>query len=243
MKSQKILLIATSTLLAFLTFYSVATADPFQNGSFESGTNGWTIVNSGGVDVVRSVEGATDGVLSYNFNAFAVNGNAILSQTFDTTLGQTYSLIFDVGCYGLTTGYTQQLQIDVRNGTSAISGTEIINPNSVSATVGANTGFSFSQNGSLLGVTDTTGASPNNMAYFSAVPTTPEFSTISVNFTALSGSSTLVFSDLTGLGGVYTDAVLDNIKIVPVPEPSTIYLNLVGIIAFLCRRKFGTNNL
>jgi choice-of-anchor C domain-containing protein len=91
--------------LALIVFSALAHAAPFTNGSFEIGTapgsftqlgagsnniTGW-IVGGGGVDYIGSYWQAGDGTRSVDLSALEPG---FISQTFDTTLGQSYLVTF-----------------------------------------------------------------------------------------------------------------------------------------------------
>ncbi|MES2657777.1 MAG: Ig-like domain-containing protein [Verrucomicrobiota bacterium] len=84
------------------------------NGSFESGFNGWT---AGGNQVIQSTAPytATHGTKLVGFNGGNTVPNAVLSQSFTTAAGQTYTLAFDAGVFSHNTS-PQTLQVTV-NGT------------------------------------------------------------------------------------------------------------------------------
>jgi lysophospholipase L1-like esterase len=63
------------------------------NGSFESGFNGWT---ASGNQLVEDLPG-TDGIRRLAFNSRNLTPNGVLTQSFATLPGQTYTLSFDVG--------------------------------------------------------------------------------------------------------------------------------------------------
>lgn len=240
MKTNNLTLVLASVALAIIAAPS-ATAAAFQNGSFENGLTGWTLVADSGGERISNIEGATQGGVAFNFNAFQVNGTGVLAQAFSTVAGQTYMMSFDFGNYGQTSGFNSILQAEIRDGASAISGTQLIGLGSGFATVGNNTGFSLAQVGSIVTATDVN--SPVfDTAFFTPVPTSPEFSTISIIFTALSGTSTIVFSDKTGLTGQFSDGVLDNVRLSAVPEPSTLALCGVGLVGLLYRRTRAGKN-
>lgn len=63
------------------------------NGSFESDFTGWTITGNRAIETYDP----TDGAKLVSFNSHDLEANAILSQTFPTVAGQTYTLTFDQG--------------------------------------------------------------------------------------------------------------------------------------------------
>jgi hypothetical protein len=86
---------------------------PFSNGSFESDLTAWTATGN-----VRVVSGsfwvATDGVKAVAFNAGQSTPNGVLSQTFATTAGQSYTLAFDVGASSGLNHDTMTIQATVQ---------------------------------------------------------------------------------------------------------------------------------
>ena len=93
--------------VAAIALSSSAQAASFVNGSFELGTNpgqfstftagqtditGWTI-GSGSVDYIGSYWAASNGLRSIDL---AGNAAGLLSQTFDTVIGRTYRVNFDL---------------------------------------------------------------------------------------------------------------------------------------------------
>ena len=78
-----------------LTVNSVALQN-LTNGSFESGFQGWTNI---GNQSIRSAApyAATDGMMLVAFNTSNLPPNAVLSQSFATVAGQSYTLAFDAG--------------------------------------------------------------------------------------------------------------------------------------------------
>ena len=188
--------------------FAMTSSAGLQNGDFEAGAAGWTwLVNSGG-DFIGT---CMDGTLGAVFNSFQARvGTGVLYQAFSTVPGQTYTVSFDFGSFGVTNGYPQRLQIEVRDGSSPTNGAETILGGSGSLAAKGNTGVSLSQAGSIITVVDTSGStnlSPMSTAYF--------------RFTALSQTSTIVFRDQTGSGGQFTDMSLDNVRVqtFAVPAP------------------------
>jgi hypothetical protein len=84
----------------------------FTNGSFESGLTGWT--SSGNLNVDTSPPYApTDGAHLLVFNGGQTAPNGVLSQTFATSPGQSYTLAFDVGAFSAVNQNQQRLQVSV----------------------------------------------------------------------------------------------------------------------------------
>ena len=188
--------IAATALLAvsIIILPSVAEAAPFQGYPFSGGN--WVVIQNSGSDG-PGYGGA------YQFNPSETFGNGIIAQTFDTSIGTTYSVSFNYGSLGgyQTINNIQQLQAEVRDGVSATNGNEIIIADSAEVAPGAKDGFSMSQTGPLVTVTDTNASNPD------------AFSTVTFRFVAQSGSSTIVFSDQTGSAGAWTDGLLSGVLV------------------------------
>lgn len=88
------------------------------NPSFESGFSGWT--TSGNLEI--EYYASTDGIRTVAFNAHNLVANAVLSQTFATIPGQTYSLDFDAGVLSYTTD-TLTLEVSATGNGSLLSET------------------------------------------------------------------------------------------------------------------------
>ncbi|RYD22127.1 MAG: tandem-95 repeat protein, partial [Verrucomicrobiaceae bacterium] len=88
------------------------------NGSFESDYNGWTATGNQSVQPTSTGYGATHGSKMATFNGANTAPNAVLSQSFATVSGATYTLEFDGGVYSFNTN-PQKLKVDV-NGTSSL---------------------------------------------------------------------------------------------------------------------------
>ena len=92
---------------------TVPTSNPvFANGSFESRFSSW--IAGGNIDIASGAPyAATDGVNAALFNAGQRSPNGVLTQTFATTAGQTYTLSFDVGAFSTVNQNEQRLQVSV----------------------------------------------------------------------------------------------------------------------------------
>ncbi|MEO5915483.1 MAG: Ig-like domain-containing protein [Luteolibacter sp.] len=95
------------------------------NGSFEAGFAGWTTT---GNQLIESAApyAATDGTKLVGFNGGNQTPNAVLSQTFATTAGQTYALAFDAGVLSFNTN-PQTLQVTVTGAGNLLTRTITIN--------------------------------------------------------------------------------------------------------------------
>ena len=85
------------------------------NGSFESGFTGWTTAGNLGIQS-SSPYAATEGTKLVAFNSANQTPNAVLSQSFGTIAGQTYTLAFDLGVLGFNT--SPQTMLVTVNGTA-----------------------------------------------------------------------------------------------------------------------------
>ena len=89
------------------------------NGGFESGLSGWTatgnLASSSGSPYV-----ATEGAKLVSFNGANMESNGVLSQTFSTTAGRTYTLSFDAGALAFNTS-SQTLLVTVTGAGNLLS--------------------------------------------------------------------------------------------------------------------------
>jgi hypothetical protein len=209
-------------------------AAAYANGSFELVNNPndaqfWTEVPSvAGAIGYPTNQGTTDGIRALAFNLGNNPSGSVDYQTFDTLTGQTYVVFFDFGAVGANT--PQVVQLEVRDGASFNSGTELINGDGVAFGPGDAV---IVQNNSVLKVQDNTGTPAN-------APN--EFSRISFTFTAISTISTIVLTDQSpSAEGNNGDAMIDNVQIAlsAIPESSTwVTSTLVsGFLAFLFWRR------
>lgn len=89
------------------------------NGSFENDDDGWTV--TGNLEIQSgSPYTATDGSKIVAFNTGDSPPGGTLSQTFATTVGQTYQLTFDYGLYAFNTPSQQRLQVAVLGGSQEL---------------------------------------------------------------------------------------------------------------------------
>ncbi len=86
------------------------------NPSFESGFSGWTTTGNQLIEFYP----ATEGIKIVAFNGQNLTPNAVLSQTFATTVGKSYSLNFDAGVFSYTTD-PQSLQVTVNGSASLLT--------------------------------------------------------------------------------------------------------------------------
>jgi hypothetical protein len=109
---------STTSAVAILTV-STTGPQPFTNGSFEADFQGWT--TSGKVDIENFAGVATDGVKAVSFNGGQQAPNGVLTQTFATTSGQTYTLTFDAGAISGLNQDEQRMQVTVQGTTTLAS--------------------------------------------------------------------------------------------------------------------------
>ena len=86
------------------------TTSGLTNGSFEQDYTGWTA--TGNMDIQTS--SAADGVKAVRFNSGQRTPNGVLSQSFATTAGQSYTLTFNYGVYSPVRQREQRLSVTVR---------------------------------------------------------------------------------------------------------------------------------
>lgn len=108
--------LAVTSATASLT---VVEGGTLANGSFESGTAGWTVSGNYGIANFAPYV-PTDGTSVIVFNWGQSTPNAVISQTFATAPGQTYSLRFDLGAMASNKS-TQRVQVTVAGTTTLLS--------------------------------------------------------------------------------------------------------------------------
>ncbi|MEZ6087261.1 MAG: cadherin-like domain-containing protein [Pirellulaceae bacterium] len=84
------------------------------NGSFESGAIGWTFTGSAGVGTGYA---PTDGTNHVTFSGGDSPNTGIVSQSLATTIGQTYTVMFDFGAHSAF-GITQAIRVEAVGGVS-----------------------------------------------------------------------------------------------------------------------------
>ena len=91
------------------------------SGSFESGFTGWK--TSGNLFIQSAAPwAASDGSRLVAFNSYQKTPNGIISQSFATTAGQTYTLAFDAGILAFNTN-SQIMQVTVTSSTNRLTQT------------------------------------------------------------------------------------------------------------------------
>ena len=91
------------------------------NGSFEADFTGWTTTGNQFI-ATAAPYAATDGTKLVAFNGGNLTPNAVLSQSFATTVAQTYTLAFDAGVLAYNTN-SQTIQVTVTGAGSLLSRT------------------------------------------------------------------------------------------------------------------------
>ena len=86
----------------------------FNNGSFEQDYTQWQATGNQEIVTAPAYQ-VTDGSKAVLFNAGQTEPNAVLSQTFFTKVGATYTLTFDIGTTAYLSTDEQRLQVEVYN--------------------------------------------------------------------------------------------------------------------------------
>ncbi|MBC8003080.1 MAG: tandem-95 repeat protein, partial [Opitutaceae bacterium] len=163
------------------------------NGSFESSYAGWT-THTGNQEISQAYA-APDGVKMVAFNTSNSFPNGVLSQSFNTKVGETYSLSFQQGIATWQYGWIQRMNVKVQDGTTLL-GTTLLDTTSV-ISGSANSGT----NGTL------------SVRWFPWV----------YQFTAISSMTTLTFTDACNtVTHTSRDMLLDNVWIAQAEHPATL---------------------
>ena len=211
---NRLFCIAAISLISNAVLLKTAQADLILNGSFENATGGlpdnW--ISTGNLQVTSS-QGETHGVNALAFSFGNLPSNGVISQSFATTAGTSYSLSFDFGKYSINQPLQiARLQANVFDGTG-FGGLQILNQLVTDGTPS-------------IGDPDSTD-SPNL------------YSSFQFGFIASGTTSTLRFADLSdpqSVGGGF-DAMLDNVRVSAVPEPSSFALLGLSAFALFASRK------
>jgi VCBS repeat-containing protein len=95
---------------------------PFANGSFESGFTGWSVSGSANSILLNTVIPAPNGTTLAIFNSANSANNGVVTQTFATTAGTTYTVTFDMGVLAYNTSQ-QRLEVSAVGTGSLLSQT------------------------------------------------------------------------------------------------------------------------
>ncbi len=106
-----------SNVVSASLYVNGAIASTLLNGSFETGFTGWTVTGNQSIQATAPYA-ATDGVKLVGFNGGNSTPNAVLSQSFATVAGQSYTLAFDAGVLSYNTS-PQTMRVTV-TGTAAL---------------------------------------------------------------------------------------------------------------------------
>ena len=202
-------------LLTFLSLFVGSTSgDLIQNGSFEDGgsiPSDWVVSGNMGT---TTLQGETDGLRALAFSIGNVPSNGVLSQTFNTTAGEEYRLSFDFGKYAINQpNQIARLEVGVFDGTG-FTGTQILDE---------------------IVIDDSPGPGDPNSTDSPDVYSSFEFS-----FNAANSLTTLRFTDVSDaqVSGGGFDAMLDNVVVTAIPEPSSAFtLISIGLLLVHLRRK------
>ena len=122
--------------------FSASTPPPgLTNGSFELGLLGWTA--SGNLAVSPR---ASQGTNCIEFNIGQLSPNGVISQSFGTVSGQSYTLAFDIGADGGTPTTPQSLLVTLQGNGALLSKTATVYGPGDSSSKYTSTNFSFVAN-------------------------------------------------------------------------------------------------
>jgi len=124
------------------------------NGGFEAGETGWTITGSRFVIDSTPPYIPSEGTKLAVLNGGNQNPDAVFSQTFATTSGQTYLLSFDVGVIGINTN-EQKLGVSLDGASSLFSSTESLFSNGTNTAVWTTKSYVFTANSATTTLTFT----------------------------------------------------------------------------------------
>jgi len=122
------------------------------NGSFESDFTGWTVTGNVFIELAAAPYTSTDGSKLVVFNGGQTTPNGVLSQTFATVAGQTYTLAFDAGVLAYNKN-PQTLGVTVTGSGSLLSQTITINGLGGGATHWVSQSFTFVANSTTATLT------------------------------------------------------------------------------------------
>jgi choice-of-anchor C domain-containing protein len=215
MKTLRKAVKSAAVSLVLLASVGTAHANLITNGSFEDGLypgttpyvtvgagssiiDGWTVVD-GSIDWINTYWQASDGTKSIDLAGNYQHG-LIVGTAFDTVVGQTYRVQFDMAG-NPDRPYNKSL-VSVSTG-------DIFTTHA----------FTFEQGGNTR----------QNMGWVTQY----------FDFVATSDSAELFFGDITNElnPNEAWGAALDNVRVDPVPEPSTVLLLGAGLAAICFRRR------
>lgn len=124
------------------------------NGSFENNATGWTITGNHFIVPADSSYTATNGTKLLVANGGGLAPNAVISQSFGTTPGQTYVVDFDMGVIGPVNAL-QRLQITINGSSQLVSQLETMNAIGVGIARWLPKSYSFVANSSTTTLTFT----------------------------------------------------------------------------------------
>ena len=122
------------------------------NGSFESGQTGWTMTGNFLVYNTTPPYIAFDGVTLVVMNGGQTPPSAVISQSFATTVGQSYVLDFNVGSLA-SNAAEQKLGVTVTGATQRLATTESIFGNGQSNSVWTAKSYSFTADSTSTNLT------------------------------------------------------------------------------------------
>ena len=111
---------ASGTVSSSAATLTVLPAAILLNGSFEFGTAAWTFSALNTAPTLNPIYTKSDGIQLIHFNYGQLAPVGTVSQAFATTVGQTYTVAFDVGAFG----YTQdemRVRVRVEGNTTLVS--------------------------------------------------------------------------------------------------------------------------
>ncbi|MEO5914229.1 MAG: DUF642 domain-containing protein [Luteolibacter sp.] len=121
--SSGIGILPVTLLISLFLNLMVSAFSGVSNGSFESGYAGWSTAGNQSIASVAPYA-PSDGTKLVAFNNGNKSPNGVLSQTFATDPGQTYTLLFDVGILAYNDS-EQRLRVEL-SGSSTISSREFV---------------------------------------------------------------------------------------------------------------------
>ena len=115
---------AAHTLTAVYT--SPPTGNSFINGSFENALTGWSVTGSKDAVITDNLLSGTNGKTLLKFNSNNSLNDGMISQTFNSIPGTTYTVIFDMGVLAYNTN-NQKLEVSAMGNSSVLAETMSMN--------------------------------------------------------------------------------------------------------------------